>query len=39
MHDECKDVLDTGYPLAQNGTSLALFCTNGAHPSYINGLV
>ena len=39
--DGCKDGLDTGYPLAQNGAengaangaALAPFGANGAHPS------
>ena len=35
--DGCKDGLDTGHPLAQNGAengaALAPFRANGAHPS------
>ena len=37
--DGCKDGLDTGHPLAQNGAengaALAPFCANGAHPSIL----
>ena len=31
--DWCKDGLDVGHPLAQNGVALAPFRADGAHPS------